>query len=241
LNMKDASVIVITGSTVHKPSICQSIPSEAETILVYQGQGSMGRCRNIGADLAHKPLLIFIDDDVEFETAFLQKQTERIRSEPRLIVTMGWRQWEAPTVLITHRDAFDRVKFDPSLYLLESLDFLLRANEKGFKIDTPKSPYDEHVRAFFDMPDAWFWYQFNQVEFILKHRHIPRNAFNPYHETNIIKPAKFLFNPTTVRGVPTFYKSRRMLVRWMGVLYYGTKKLLKKSTSGAFTVCLHTT
>jgi len=187
----------------------------------------MGTCKNLGARQAHKPILIFMDDDVEFNTAILQRQIEKIKKHPNLIITLGWRQWEAPTVLITHRETFNKIKFDPNLYLLESLDFLLRAHQKGFKIDTPASPYDGHMRKFLDVRNAWFWYQFNQVAFILKHKHIPRNAFNPHQKTIIIKPLLFFFNPTTAKGIPTPYKSRRILIRWMGVLYYGTKKLLK--------------
>ena len=224
--MRNSSTITVTGlKAPHKPLICKSIPPDVETILVYRGSGFTGRCKNLGARQAHKPILIFMDDDIEFNTTILKRQIYKIKKHPNLIITLGWRQWDAPRVLMTHRETFNKVKFDPNLHVLESLDFLLRAHQKGFTINTPASPYDGFAHKFFDVPDAWFWYQFNQVAFMLKHKHIPLNAFNPHQKTIIIKPHKFFFNPTTRKGIPTLYKSRRLLCRWMGALYYGTKKL----------------
>jgi len=227
--MKDTSVIIVTRlKPPHKPLVCKSIPPNVERILVYGGVGSNGRCKNLGAKKAHKPILIFMDDDIEFYPSVLQRTIEQLKTSSNLIITLGWRQWEAPSVLMTHRETFDEVKFDTDLYLLESLDFLLRAERKGFNIDTPKSRYDGHQHEFYDLPKAWFWYQFNQAAFMLKHKRIPQNAFNPHQKRKtIIKPHKFFFNPTTVKGIPTLYKSRRLLCRWMGALYYGTKKLLE--------------
>lgn len=226
--MNNSSVIVITRlKPPHRPLICKFIPPQVETILVYGGLGSNGRCRNLGASHAHRPILIFADDDIEFNAAFLQRQIHEIKRDPNRIIALGWRQWEAPRVLMIHRDTFDKIKFDSNLYLLESLDFLIRADKKGFEIHSPKSPYDGHHREFFDMRDAWFWYQFNQVAFMLKHKHIPRNAFNPDQKEIIIKPYKFFFNPRTEQGIPTLYKSRRLVCRWIGALYYGTKQLIR--------------
>lgn len=227
--MKNSSVIVVTRlKAPHHPLICKSIPSNVETILVYGGIGSDGRCKSLGARRAHKHILAFMDDDVEFNTTFLQGQIDRIRTHPNLIITLGWRTWEEPRVLITHKETVNEVKFDPNLYVLASLDFVLRAHQEGFKIDAPPSPYDgQFLQKPKDVRDAWFWYQFNQVAFMLKHKHIPLNAYNPHHKKIIIKPAKFFFVPLTVAGVPTLYKSRRLLCRWIGALYYGTKKLLK--------------
>lgn len=227
--MKNSSIIIVTRlKAPYKPLICKSIPANVETILVYGGVGSTGRCKNLGARQANKTVLIFMDDYVEFNTTVLQRHLERIKKRASLIITLGWRQWEAPKVLMTRRETFDKIKFDPNLYVLESLDFLLRAHLKGLKIDTPTSPYDgPFVQKSQVIRDAWFWYQFNQVAFMLKHKHIFLNAFNPHHKEIIIKPLKFFFNPTTTRGVPTLYKSRRQLCRWIGALYYGIRKLLK--------------
>ena len=230
--MKDSSVIIVTRlKAPRKPLIYKSIPPNVETILMYGGIGSNGKCKNLAASRVHKPILIFMDDNVAFNTTILQRQIDKVKTDHNLIITLGWREWEAPRVLMTHRETFDKIKFDPNLYLLESLDFLLRAQQKSFKIDTPTTLYDGHfaqkLYTASDVHDAWFWYQFNQVAFILKHKHIPRNAFIPYQKKMIIKPLLFFFNPTTVKGIPTFFKSRRLLCRWMGALYYGTKKLLR--------------
>lgn len=226
--MENSSVIVVTRlKAPQRPFICKSVPPNVETILVYGGVGSDGRCRILGTNRARKPILVFVDDDVEFDKTFLQRQVDRVEAHPNIIITLGWRQWEAPRVLIVHREIVNKVKFDPNLHALASLDFILRAHLEGFKIETPTSPYDGRPREFYDFPEAWFWYQFNQVAFMLKHRHIPRNAFNPHEEKIIIKPFLFFFNPRTVQGIPTLYKSRRLLCRWIGALYYGTKKLCR--------------
>lgn len=226
--MENSSVIVVTElEAPRKPPIWRSIPTKAEKVLVYRGGGFMGRCKNLGANQSHRPILIFMDDDVEFKTEILQKQVDRVKARPDSIITLGWRQWEVPRALVIHRETFDQIEFDPDLFLLESMDLLLRAHEKGFQVDTQPSPYDGHPRAFFDVRNAWFWYQFNQVAFIMKHKHIPRNAFDLSQKNKIdIKPLLFFFNPRTVKGIPTPYKSRRVLIRWIAALYYGAKKLL---------------
>jgi len=225
--MENSSVIIVTRLKAPcKPFIRKSIPPNVETILVYGGMASSGRCKSLGARKAQKPILIFMDDNVEFNTTVLQRQIDKIETHPNLVITLGWRTWEEPRVLITHKEIVNEVKFDPNLYILASLDFLLRADQKGFQIDVPTSPYDrQFLQKPKDIHGAWFWYQFSQVAFMLKHKHIPLNAFNPHHEKIIIKPRKFFFNPTIARGIPTLYKSRRLLCRWMGALYYGTKKL----------------
>jgi len=227
--MKNSCVIIVTRLKAPDESLVYKyIPPNVETIFVFGGIGSNGRCKNLGASRAHKPILIFMDDNVVFNATILQRQIDKVKTDPNLIITLGWREWEAPRVLITHRETFNKIKFDPNLHLLESLDFLLRAQQKGFTIDAPTSPYDgQFAQKLQIIHDEWFWYQFNQVAFILKHKHIPRNAFNPYQKTIIIKPLLFFFNPTTEKGIPTLFKSRRLLCRWMGALYYGIRKLWK--------------
>jgi GT2 family glycosyltransferase len=129
------SISAVIPTLTDNPKTLESIPKSVSDIAVIS-EGNRSEARNIGAERTENPILVFMDDDIQFEKDFFWKQIDQ--TDPGTVTGLEDYTYGLllTRFLIIHRDDFRRVGgFDANLNHFEDTEFSLRALANGIDIN----------------------------------------------------------------------------------------------------------
>lgn len=136
------SVIIPTTVEGKEPHTVASLPEGIDTHIVREGNRS--EARNIGATEATNDILVFCDDDIEFDLRWFSSQLRNVEDNQIIGLADYGLGYQLTRFMAMTRSTFQTLGgFDENLNHMEDTELCLRAKEEGMLLT--KLPQDSVV------------------------------------------------------------------------------------------------